>query len=126
MSDDGCRGTATLDTVETPSESIENVLYTWEYVDTTTIFVGSEKKPDQHCEAPHQFSKAAKIFDGPRLEKEDTRRDYGEKRMLALGRSEGRILRVVYTRRASCIHIISARTANTHERAEYIRRIQSF
>ena len=72
------------------------------------------------------FSRAAKIFDGPRLEKEDTRRDYGEKRMLALGRSEGRILRVVYTRRNACIHIISARKANTHERAEYIRRIQSF
>ena len=72
------------------------------------------------------FSKAAKIFDGPRLEKEDTRKDYGEKRMLALGRSEGRILRVVYTRRDSSIQIISARKANTHERAEYIRRMQSF
>ncbi len=72
------------------------------------------------------FARAAKIFDGPRLEKEDTRRDYGEKRMLALGRSEGRILRVVYTQRNSSIHIISARKANTHERAEYIRRIQSF
>ena len=72
------------------------------------------------------FSRAAKIFDGPRLEKEDTRRDYGEKRMLALGRSDGRILRVVYTRRNACIHIISARKANTHEREEYIRRIQSF
>lgn len=72
------------------------------------------------------FSKASKIFDGPRLEKEDTRRDYGEKRMIALGRSEGRILRVVYIRRSSGIRIISARKANTHERAEYMRRIQSF
>ena len=35
--------------------------------------------------------------------------------MLALGRSEGRILRVVYTRRSSSIRIISARKANTHE-----------
>ncbi len=34
------------------------------------------------------FSKAAKIFDGPRLEREDTRRDYGETRIIALGRSE--------------------------------------
>lgn len=72
------------------------------------------------------FSRAAKIFDGPRLKKEDPRRNYGEKRMLALGRSEGRILRVVYTRRDACIHIISARKANTDERAEYIRRTQSF
>ena len=72
------------------------------------------------------FSKAAKIFDGPRVEKEDTRRDYGEKRIIALGRSEGRILRVVYTRRHGVIRIISAKKAKTHERAEYLRRIHPF
>ena len=44
------------------------------------------------------FPTAAKLFDGPRLEKEDTRRDYGETRIIALGRSEGRILpRCLYT-----------------------------
>ena len=30
------------------------------------------------------FVRAAKIFDGRRVEKEDTRQDYGEERMLAL------------------------------------------
>ena len=69
------------------------------------------------------FSKAAKIFDGPRLEREDTRRHYGETRMIALGQSEGRILRIVYTRRNSVIRIISARKANKHDREEYIRHI---
>ena len=72
------------------------------------------------------FSKAAKLFDGPRLEKEDTRRDYGETRIIALGRSEGRILRIVYTRRNSVIRIISARKANKHERAAYVCQIHSF
>jgi hypothetical protein len=69
------------------------------------------------------FPKAAKIFDAARVEKEDVRRDYGEKRTVALGRSEGRILRVVYTRRNSVIRIISARKAKRDERAEYIRRV---
>ena len=69
------------------------------------------------------FSKAAKIFDGPRLEREDTRRYYGETRIIALGRSERKILRIVYTRRNSVIRIITARKANKHERAEYTRHI---
>ena len=69
---------------------------------------------------------AAKLFDGPRLEKEDTRRDYGETRIIALGRSEGRILHVVYTRRNSVLRIISARKANRDERAEYLRQIHPF
>ena len=71
------------------------------------------------------FPTAAKIFDGPLLE-EDTRQDYGETRIIALGRSEGRILYVVYTRRNSVIRIISARKANSDERAEYIRQIHPF
>ena len=72
------------------------------------------------------FPTAAKIFDGPLLEEEDTRQDYGEPRIIALGRSEGRILYVVYTRRNSVIRIISARKANRHEREEYIRQIHPF
>ena len=72
------------------------------------------------------FLTAVKIFDGPRLEEEDTRQDYGETRIIALGRSEGRILYVVYTRRNSVIRIISARKANRDERAEYIRQIHPF
>ena len=46
--------------------------------------------------------------------------------MLALGRSEGRILRVVYTRRSACIHIISARKANTlREQNTYVEHSRS-
>ena len=42
------------------------------------------------------FFTAAKIFDGPRLEREDTRQNYGETRIIALGRSEGRILYALF------------------------------
>ena len=72
------------------------------------------------------FSTATKIFDGPILKEEDTRQDYGEPRISALGRSEGRILYVVYTRRNSVIRIISARKANKDERAEYTSQIHPF
>ena len=72
------------------------------------------------------FFTGAKIFDGPILEEEDTRQDYGEPRIIALGRSEGRILYVVYTRRNSVIRIISARKANRDERAEYTSQIHPF
>ena len=72
------------------------------------------------------FRTAAHIFDGPLLEEEDTRQDYDETRIIALGRSEAGILRVVYTWRNSVIRIISARKANKHERAKYIREIHSF
>ena len=73
-----------------------------------------------------RFRTAAQIFDEPLLEEEDTRQDYDETRIIALGRSEAGILRVVYTRRNSVIRIISARKANKHERAAYIREIHSF
>ena len=72
------------------------------------------------------FRMAAKLFDGPRYEREDVRQDYGETRIIAVGRSKGRILHVVYTLRNSVIRIISARKANRHERAEYIRQIHPF
>ena len=42
-------------------------------------------------------------------------------RIIALGRSDKKILRIVYTRRNSVIRIISARKANKHDREEYIR-----
>ena len=44
------------------------------------------------------FERAARIFDEPRrIEKVDDRWDYGEERIATLGRSEGKILYVVYT-----------------------------
>ena len=55
------------------------------------------------------FWRAAKIFQGDILEWEDTREDYGETRSIAIGRSERRLVRVVYTLRENRIRIISAR-----------------
>lgn len=66
------------------------------------------------------FEKAITIFDFEILAKEDTRKDYGEKREISLGLLEGKIVVVVvYTRREGKIRIISARKANKEERETY-------
>jgi hypothetical protein len=62
------------------------------------------------------FDHAVRLFLGPTLEKADTRRDYGEVRMQAIGAVGGDVLFVVYTDRGNMRHIISARLANRKER----------
>lgn len=78
------------------------------------------KKNRENIENHHvNFSRAAKIFKGDVLEWEDTRRDYKETRMIAIGRSERRLFRVVYTKRGNKIRIISARRAKRNDRRKY-------
>lgn len=48
-------------------------------------------------------------------EVEDSRRDYGERRMIAFGMVAGRLLCAVYTRRGTVTRIISLRKANRTE-----------
>ena len=63
---------------------------------------------------------AQDIFAGPILVAEDTRREYGEVRKLAIGSLYGLVvIVVVYTERAGRIRLISARKANRSERREY-------
>lgn len=64
------------------------------------------------------------MFDGPTLEVEDIRRDYGERRMLAVGVVQGVSLTIVYTDRTNRTgeierRIISARRSNKRERKAY-------
>ena len=68
------------------------------------------------------FGYASRIFAGPCLRSEDTRTDYGEIRMKAIGRVETDILAVIYTMRGSALRIISARRANRKERTEWQSR----
>ena len=65
------------------------------------------------------FKRATKIFNGPVVRWIDNREDYGETRYIAIGRSEGKLLTVVYTMRGIKIRIISARKAVKHERRKY-------
>ncbi len=70
------------------------------------------------------FLFATLIFDGPTLEVEDTRRDYGERRVVAIGLADGLHLTVVYTDRRRSKgrverRIISARRSNRRERRAF-------
>jgi hypothetical protein len=71
---------------------------------------------------------ATLIFEGRRLEREDTRRDYGERRVVAIGVAQGICLTVVYTDRTEAggevvRRIISARLSSRHERQTYFQTI---
>lgn len=70
------------------------------------------------------FPFATLIFDGPTLEVEDTRCDYGERRLVAVGLADGFHVTVVYTDRRQPKgrlqrRIISARRSNRRERRAY-------
>jgi uncharacterized DUF497 family protein len=69
------------------------------------------------------FEFATLVFEGPTLEREDTRRDYGERRVIAIGRADGIALTVVNTDRVEVgeriRRIISARVSSRGERQAY-------
>jgi uncharacterized DUF497 family protein len=68
------------------------------------------------------FEEAASIFRGFHIDRPDTRRDYGETRLIALGvDSNGVVLNVVYTLRGETIRIISAWKASRYEREAYAK-----
>ena len=71
------------------------------------------------------FEFATLAFEGITLEREDRRREYGERRVVAIGVVEGVHLTIVYTDRidregAVVRRIISARRSNKHERQAYL------
>jgi hypothetical protein len=65
------------------------------------------------------FAYAARIFEGPVRESDDSRHDYGERRIRALGCIDENIVLVVYTWRGGVRRIISARPAGRKERDGY-------
>jgi len=61
------------------------------------------------------FDFAARIFESPVIEHIDTRQDYSEQRIIALGCVDNEWLVVVYTWRGERRRIISARKASRKE-----------
>jgi len=79
---------------------------------------------DRTNQAQHRLPLGAAelLFDGPFVEEEDRRRDYGETRFVATGPVEqfgGRIHVVVYVWRDGVRRIISFRKANDREVGKY-------
>ena len=63
------------------------------------------------------FADAEFVFEGVTLEIEDTRRDYGEERIICYGWLAGRMVVIGYTPRGADRHIFSMRKANEREQA---------
>ena len=75
------------------------------------------------------FEFASLIFDGPTFEVEDRRRDYGERRIVAIGVADNLHLTVVYTDRQGdkgevLRRIISSHRSNRRERTVYEKAIK--
>ena len=63
------------------------------------------------------FEDAAFVFQGTTVEVEDTRRNYGEKRIICYGLLSGRLVVIGYTPRDDSRHVFSMRKANDREKA---------
>lgn len=61
------------------------------------------------------FADATELLSGPHVRRHDTRRDYGEQRVIAYGLIRGRMHVCVYTLRGDAHRIISPRKANRRE-----------
>jgi len=71
------------------------------------------------------FRDAERFFKTEPLCFEDCRQDYNEKRFIAFGEIEERLIITVYTLRKDNIRIISMRKANARERRLYEQYIQN-
>lgn len=70
------------------------------------------------------FDFASRIFEGFTVDREDTRYDYGETRVISTGCIDNiTVIVVVHTDRQGVCRIISARQANTRERAFYEKTV---
>ena len=90
----------------------------------------SEKSDVNFQERGFDFAFASLIFEAPTLEREDTRRDYGERRIIAIGLAAGLELTICYTDRLDAgsvvdRRIISARRSNRRERKAYREAVKS-
>ena len=79
-------------------------------------FEWDENKNEKNIERHGiDFQDAHLIFEHPVLIKTDTRKDYGEKRLIGLGLLFGVEIVIVFTKRADNIRVISIRRANKNE-----------
>ncbi|MBF0130971.1 MAG: BrnT family toxin [Magnetococcales bacterium] len=65
------------------------------------------------------FLDAPLVFAGQVHQFADTRRDYGERRMICYGVLDGRLVVVGYVARGETRHVFTMRKANEREQARY-------
>ena len=79
----------------------------------------SVKREKTLRERGFDFEDASIVFAGTTVEVEDTRRDYGEPRIICYGLLAGRLVVVGYTPRGAARHVFSMRKANDREKARF-------
>ena len=85
------------------------------YTNHVRVSYDPAKRERTLAERGLDFEDALVVFRGMTLEVEDTRKDYGERRMLCFGLLAGRLVVVGYTPRGSVRHVFSMRKANDRE-----------
>lgn len=81
------------------------------------------KREQTLAERGLDFAETTLVFAGPTLEFQDSRKEYGETRMVCVGFLRGRMVVLVYTDRSGTRHIISMRKANEREKKIYKDRL---
>ena len=81
---------------------------------------GHEKSHANNTRRGFDFAIALDVFAGRVVEVEDARREYGEVRIRAIGKTGSSILAIIYTDRNRVRRIISVRVANKKERAWWL------
>jgi len=81
------------------------------------ITFDAAKREKTLAERGLDFADAAFVFAGVTLEVEDTRKNYGEPRVICYGFLSGRMVVVGYTPRGADRHVFSMRKANEREQA---------
>ena len=87
-------------------------------------FVWDEAKRKSNL-AKHglDFADAHRVFAGIIVEQPDTRFDYGEPRMIAVGMLDAVVVLIVHVERDDCVRIISMRQATKNETNFYYENI---
>ena len=81
------------------------------------ITFDAAKRKTTLAERGLDFADAEIVFAGVTLEIEDTRKNYGETRVICYGLLQGRMVVVGYTPRGADRHVFSMRKANEREQA---------
>jgi len=72
------------------------------------------------------FDRVTALFENPLIERIDDQEDYGETRLIAIGRVDFDVYRIVYTwSEENVVRIISAQKASKHEQEIYYRKVFS-
>ncbi len=81
------------------------------------ILFDPAKRDKTLAERGLDFVDAELVFAGVTLEVEDSRKNYGESRIICYGLLDGRMVVVGYTPRGADRHVFSMRKANEREKA---------